>query len=218
MLAALAAAGALWFGLPPLLGRLEFFRVRRLEIRGLRNLDAEVLARALPIGPRQSIFDNLGKVERAADTVGGVASATASRRLPGTIVVEVEEVDPVALVMHRGQLVPVGAGGQFLPFDPTAAAPDLPLIDEADSLVTGFLCRARDSDATFFSRIGGAVRSGPDVIARVDGRRYLFRPDAGADVIQAVTAVAQDLERQGRPWVELDARYFGQVVVRRAAA
>jgi hypothetical protein len=36
-------------------------------------------------------------------------------------------------------------------------------------------------------------------------------------VIQAVTAVAQDLERRGRPWAELDARYLGQVVVRRAA-
>ena len=218
MVAVLIAGTALWFGVPPLLGRLEFFRVQKLELRGLRNLDAEVVGRAIPLEPGRSIFDDLGAIQRAADTLAGVASARVSRRLPGTIVVEVEEVDPVVLVMHGGRLVPVGAQGEYLTFDPTTAAPDLPLIAEADSRVTGFLARARDADATFFSRIVTAGLSGPDVEAQVDGRRYLFRPDAGAEVIQAVTAVAQDLDRRGRPWAELDARFAGQVVVRRTAA
>jgi hypothetical protein len=41
--------------------------------------------------------------------------------------------------------------------------------------------------------------------------------DAGPEVIRAVVLVAQDLNAKGRPYVELDARFAGQVVVRRHA-
>jgi POTRA domain, FtsQ-type len=205
-----------WIGGPRLLRGLAFFRVSKVEVRGLRNLRADEIVKALPVPAGMSIFDDLAPIEQAADSFRGLEQVRVGRRLPGTIVVTVREAEPVALVMRRGKLAMVGADGSVLPFDPTVGAPDLPVIREADSLVTGLLARVRDADATFFASVTKGWRSGDDVILGVDGQRYLFRPDAPAEVIRAVTAVAQDLAktRKGRRWAELDGRFAGQVVVR----
>jgi cell division protein FtsQ len=204
--------------IPRLLARLEFFQVRKVEVRGIRNLRAEEIVRALPIRRGQSIFDDLDPVRRAADSIAGLDAASVGRRLPGTIVVTIRETQPVALVMRKGRLQLVSERGQVLSFDPTVAAPDLPIVREADSLVTGFLARLRETDATFFGRIVSGWRVGDDIVVTVDNQRYWFRPDAGAEVIRAVRAVEQDLESDGRRWAELDARFADQVVVRWEAA
>lgn len=210
----------LWFGGPRLLRGLAFFKVSKVEVRGLRNLRPEEIVNALPVPAGMSIFDDLGPVRQAADSFKGLERVRVGRRLPGTIVVTVDEAEPVALVMRRGKLALVSEAGLVLPFDPTVGAPDLPVIREADSLVAGLLARVRDADATFFASVTEGWRSGDDVVLEVDGQRYLFRPDAPAEVIRAVMAVAQDLAktRKGRRWAELDGRFAGQVVVRWGSA
>jgi POTRA domain, FtsQ-type len=208
----------LWLGLPRLLRGTEFFQVRRIEVRGLRNLRAEEVARLLPVPARMSLFDDLGPIQRAADSIPGLERVSVGRKLPGTLVVSVEEAPVVALVMRRGRLQLVSEDGAVLPFDPTVAAPDLPVVREADSLVTRLLGRIRDADATFFAGVTSGWRSGDDVVLAVDGQRYWFRPEASAEVIRAVRAVAQDLANKKRRWAELDARFAGQVVVRWEAA
>ncbi|HXI20583.1 MAG TPA: FtsQ-type POTRA domain-containing protein [Gemmatimonadales bacterium] len=213
-----ALAGLVWFGLPRALRHVDFFLVRKVEVRGQRNLRAEDLVRELPLRPGLNLFDDLGAVQRAVDTLPGLRDARVSRKLPGTLVVTVHEAPPVALVLHQGRLQLVSEGGRVLPFDPTVGAPDLPLIREPDSLVTRLLARVRDADATLFAQVESGWREGDDVVLAAGGRRYLFRPDAPAEIIRAVTAVVQDLAKKGRPWAELDARYAGQIVVRRVAA
>ena len=52
------------------------------------------------------------------------------------------------------------------------------------------------------------------MVVELDGRRLWFGPAATAEDIRAVTAVAEDLARQGRNYGELDGRFAGQVVVR----
>jgi hypothetical protein len=203
---------------PRLFTRMEFFRVRKVEVRGSVNLRAEEIVRALPIRRGQSLFDDLDPVRRAADSIAGLDAVSVGRRFPGTLVVTVRETQPVALVMRKGRLQLVSERGQVLDFDPTVAAPDLPVVREADSLVTGFLARLREADATFFGRVVSGWRVGDDVVVTVDGQRYWFRPDAGAEVIRAVMAVEQDLEKNGRRWAELDARFADQIVVRGEAA
>jgi hypothetical protein len=208
----------LFVGLPRLMQRMDFFRVSKIDVRGLTNLRAADVARVLPIPAGMSLFDDLGGVQRAADSIPGLADVVVSRRLPGTLVVEVREVAPIALVMKRGRLQLLGEDARVLPFDPTVSAPDLPIVREADSLVTRLLVRVRDADATLFSRVVSGWRAGDDVVLAVDGQRYWFRPDAPAEVIRAVTLVAQDLDKHGRRYAELDARFAGQVVVRWGAA
>jgi POTRA domain, FtsQ-type len=220
VLGGLLLALGLWFGGPRVLRDLDFFRVARVEVRGLRNLRPDAIVRALPVPAGMSIFDDLEPIQRAVDSFPGLESVSVGRRLPGTLVVTVREAEPVALVMRRGRLELVSEAGTVLPFDPTVAAPDLPVIREADSLVARLLARVRDADATFFAGVTSAWRSGDDVVLGVEGQRYLFRPDAPAEVIRAVMAVAQDLAKtkKGRRWAELDGRFAGQVVVRWGAA
>lgn len=218
ILGALLAGGLLWYGIPRLVGGMEFFRVQRVEIRGAVNQRAEALARALPVQQGRSIFEDLRPVRTAVESLPGIEWVGVSRRLPGTVVVTVRESRPVALVMRRGRLQLVNERGAALPFDPTVAAPDLPIIEAADSLVARFLTRVQATDPTFFSRIVSGRRVGGDVVVLVDGQRYWFRPDAGAEVMRAVAAVVRDLEQKGRRWAELDARFAGQVVIRWEAA
>jgi len=218
-LLALAVVATLgWFGLPRLLGGMEFFRVRRVEVRGLRNLRAEEVLRALPVESVRSVFADFEAWQAAVDSIPGVEGTEMSVRLPGTVVVTVRETEPVALVMRRGRLQLVGEDGEVLAFDPTVAAPDLPVLEQADSVVTRLLARVREADATFFARVVSASRAVDDVVLAAGKQRYWFRPWAGAEAIQAVLAVEQDLENKGRGWAELDARYSGQVVVRRGGA
>ncbi len=204
----------IWLGLPPIARKLEFFQLSKVEVRGLRNMRAADIVEQLPIRTGMSLYDPLDSIELAADSIPGVQDAAVSRRWPGTLVVTIQEADAVGLVMRGGRLQLMSDRGRVLRFDPTVAAPDLPLVREADSLVGGFLGRLRLSDPTFFGRVNSAWRNGDDVVLSMDGQRYWFRPDAPAEVIRAVTVVAQDLANKNRKWAELDARFDDQVVVR----
>ena len=172
----------------------------------------------LPVPAGMSLLDDLDGVQRAADSIPGLADVVVSRRLPGTLVVTLREAPPIALVMRKDRLWLLGEDARVLPFDPTVSAPDLPIVRVADSVVTRLLARVRETDATLFSKVVAGWRAGDDVVLAVDGQRYWFRPDAPAEVIRAVTLVAQDLEKKGRRYAELDARFAGQVVVRWEAA
>jgi len=215
VLGGLAVAALCFWGLPRFLGGSEFFRVRRLEIRGVEHLPATDVAEALPLDSVASVFDDLTPIKVAAESIPGLKEVRVGRRLPGTIVVTVREVPPVALAMFRGRLRLVEEHGRVLPFEPSFSAPDLPVIRGApDSMVTQLLARVREADPTFFGRVESAWRLGPDVALAVDKQRYLFQPDSPAEVIRAVMLVEQDLTQRGRHWAELDGRFSGQVVVR----
>lgn len=207
-------AAGIWYAAPRVLRRMDFFRVRRVEIVGLEALTPDQVLRSLAIPARANLFDDLGPIAARARRIPGVVEAEVGRRLPGTLRVVVEEVEPVALVEGRNGLVMMGARGRVLPFDPAASAPDLPIAASADSLVGELLGRVRVADPGLFGQVTTAARSGGDVVLSVGPRRYWFRPDASIQTIRAVTAVAQDLARRGRAFRELDGRFAGQVIVR----
>lgn len=214
---ALALVVGGWFVAPRVLRRLDFFRVRRVELIGVENLGDETILRGLGLGRHANLFDDLAPIARHARAIPGVQTATVSRRLPGTLMVEIVEVPPVALVPGRDGLTAMDAAGHLLPFDPSVAAPDLPLATRADSLVGHLLGQVLAADPALFAQLSSADRDGNWVVLSVGKRRLVFRPDASMETIRAVTAVAQDLARLGRPWQELDGRWAGQVIVRGGA-
>ena len=213
-LTALIVAALTWAFAPRMLRRVDFFRVRRVELVGLQYLGREEVMRGLALGRRASVFDDVAPIERRARAIPGVVTAEVSRRVPGTIRVTITEVPPVALVPSRDGLTAMDAAGRLLPFDPSLAAPDLPLAARADSLVGKLLGQVRAADPALFAQVSSAERDGPWVVLVVARRRLVFRPDASMETIRAVTAVAQDLARLKRPWRELDGRWAGQVIVR----
>lgn len=153
ILGGIAAAALLFYAVPRVFGGMEFFRLRKVEIRGAHYLRAEEIAEKLPVRQGQSLFANLAPIQAAAESIPGLARAVVGRRLPGTLLVTVREREPIAFVMRGGKLRLLGRDGVLLPFDPTVSVPDLPLVREPDSLVTGLLARVQAADPTFFGRL-----------------------------------------------------------------
>ncbi|MGE0353214.1 MAG: cell division protein FtsQ/DivIB [Gemmatimonadales bacterium] len=203
-----------WFVVPGAVRNSRFFRLRRVEFVGLRYLSPATLASRLHLPDSTSLLDAKDSVEARLEAVPGVLRVSVSRRIPGTLRVRVTEEQPVAIAPGAGGMVLVDRRGRALPFDPSQSAPDLPVAQSADSLVATLLARVRETDPALFARVTTARRRGGDVALEVDGKRFLFRPDASAEAILAVTAVAADLARKGHSFEELDGRYDRQVVVR----
>jgi cell division septal protein FtsQ len=215
----------LWLAAPSVLRRLAFFRVRQVEVVGVKNLDPDAVLAALRLAPRASVFDDTRLLADRVRGLAGVADARVARRLPAALKVIVREVEPVALVPGAGGLVAVDAGGRPLPFDPARAAGggglDLPLAQVADSGIVQVLGRIQAFDPVLFQDIDAARRFGGtrgDVLLELGSHRVLLARDAGPEVVQAVVLVARDLAAKARRYAELDARYAGQVVVRRKAS
>ena len=218
LLGALLAVTLIWLGSPKVLGQLDFFRIRRVEIAGLRYLPASKVIAALELGSAASVFDDLSAAGGRVRALAGVASAVVRRRLPGTIEIILEEAVPVALAPRNGGMALLDSSGGILPFDPSASAPDLPVAASADARVARVLASVQEHDPLLFARVRTAWRVQNDVLLDVEGHRFWFGPEVTAEDIRAVMAVAQDLARQGRKYHELDGRYAGQVIVRWAGA
>jgi cell division septal protein FtsQ len=218
VLGALLTVGLAWLGAPKVLHRLDFFRVRRVEIAGLQYLAPAKVIAALELGSEASVFDDLSGAGGRVRVLPGVASAVVRRRLPGTLEIDLVEAVPVALAPRIGGMALLDSSGKILPFDPAASAPDLPVAASADARVARVLASVQEHDPVLFARVRTAWRVRDDVLLDVDGRRFWFGPAVTAEDIRAVMAVAQDLARQGRKYHELDGRYAGQVIVRWAGA
>jgi cell division septal protein FtsQ len=215
VLGALAITALLWYGVPRALRRLEFFRVRRVEIAGIHYLAPATIIAALGLDARSSVFDDLEASTRGLRLIPGVRSADLNRRLPGTLEIVVEEAVPVALAPEGAGLALLDSSGQVLPFDPAVSAPDLPIAASADRSIARVLATVRASEPGLFDRVEAAWRVRGDVVLDIGGRRLWFGPVPTAEDIRAVTAVVQDLARQRREYAELDGRFAGQVIVRR---
>ena len=199
------------------------FQVRQIELVGVRNLAPDAVIAALRLGPRASVFGDTRLLADRVRGLAGVAEARVVRRLPTVLSVVLREVEPAALVAApRGSgrgLVAVDAAGRPLPFDPARSGLDLPIVASGDSGVVAVLALIQSVDPTLFQTITGAkafARAG--VLLEIGPHRVLVGRDAGPEVIRAVVLVAQDLAATGRAYRELDARFAGQVVVRRQAS
>ena len=208
----------MWLGAPRVLQRLEFFRIRRVEIAGLQYLAPATIVDALALDSRATVFDDLSAAGRRLRALPGIVTAQVNRRLPGTLEIALVEAVPVALTPRNGGLALLDATGKVLPFDPAISAPDVPIAATADRAVARVLASVQEHEPVLFARVRTAWRVGDDVLLDVDGRRVWFVPAVTAEEIRAVMAVAQDLARQGRRYQELDGRFAGQVIVRRAGA
>jgi hypothetical protein len=213
--AILAGAALVSLGAPLVLNRMEFFRIRRIEVSGARNHTPQAVVDALLLGRRSSVFDDLDGMRRRVARLPAVESAEVGRRLPGTLLVSVVETEPVALAPQRnGALVPIDLRGRLLPYDPAQAAPDVPIAASADSLLAHVLGVVREADPALFARLVTGSRVRDDVLLEADGRLLWFTGSATVEDVIAVTAVADDLARKRRRWRELDGRFAGQVIVR----
>ena len=159
----------------------------------------------------------VGPLEQRLMHTGAYLEARVRRRLPATLTVFVVEKEPVALADPPDGLVPLARDGRALPYDVVRAPVDAPIVPAADGPLLEALGRVQVTDVGLFADVVSArERGGVVVLDLTQGRVRLDLPvDPG--IVRSVAAVRRDLEARGVPWRELDGRFRGWIVVRRAA-
>src|SRR5687768_12576307 len=141
------------FWAPLLLKRLAFFRVRHVEVVGARYvLPADVLDR-LKVDTLNSVWDAKGPLVARIKAHPLVRDVEIGRRLPGTLVVRLQEHVPVALVATTNGFRAYDARGVALPIDPTMADVDAPILARPDTALLRFLGAARAEQPDLYGRV-----------------------------------------------------------------
>lgn len=197
--------------------RLDFFRVRAVEIAGIRHLDERDIVRRLGIPADAHIMTPLEPIAARALTLAGIRQATVARRWPGTLVVTILEAPAVALVVEDGQLLVLDDRGAVLPIDPARLTSSLP-IAERDSNVAALLGRLQATDPQWFQLIDRARADGSEVRLDAEDREVRLAAVAPSQLLLDLAAVREWLERREIPWQVIDARFQGRMFVKKGAA
>jgi hypothetical protein len=208
---------AAWWG-PLALRPFSFFAVRKIELVGVRYLAPELVVGALGLAPGASVWDRMGPLRDRVRSLQGVAEAEVSTRLPGTLRVRIREEEPVAFASGAAGLVPLGSGGRPLPYDPVRVVVDVPVVERAERGLVDALAAVRAADPGFYGAVA-AARRGPAGSVELDldsGGRVLLALPVDPTVVVSVASVERDLAVRSQPWRELDGRFAGWVVVRKA--
>jgi cell division protein FtsQ len=194
---------------------LSFFRVRRVEIVGVRYLaPSDILAR-LRVDTTRSVWDDLSVFERRVAAHPQVGNVTISRKLPGTLVVNVVENLPIAMVStERGFLVFDDRGRQ-LPLDPSKVPVNLPIAARRDTALFRLLARVRADRPRVFARLSDVTRVGDrEVLIHFENLAVRAMLDVTADRLAEIFPVEADLAKRQARVAELDLRFRDQVIAR----
>ena len=215
--------------LPGALDDVDWFRVRSLRIEGLRYLTAPEVEIAAAVPKAANIWDDTGPVVARLRAHPLIRAVAVTRRLPGTLVVEIEERVPVGLV-PTPMLQPVDRDGHRLPLDPVRHSLDLPVIrpgravrgtpaPAAIAAAAREVARLAEVDPTFWVGISVVTESGShDVVLEWGDPTVRLRyriPLAPVLAREALAVLADVADRTGGQLpATLDLRFADQVVVR----
>jgi cell division protein FtsQ len=215
-IAALVLFSIPWWA-PNVLARLDFFRVRKVEVVGVRYLAPEEVFARMNVDTTFSVWDDMDPVRWRILAHPQVIEAKVSRRLPGTLVVRVSENLPVALVASAEGMRPVDGLGRELPFDPSRVDVDLPVLGSSDSTLAAMLSAMRDRHPALFDRISVVRRLDDEhIVLTFPGFAVRATPDLSPGRLADIIPVEEDLARRGMKarLVELDLRFRDQVIAR----
>jgi cell division protein FtsQ len=199
----------------PLLSRMEFFRVRRVEVRNARFTPPAEIRKRLAIDTTFSIWNDVEPLKRRVAEHKQVSEVRISRRFPSTLVVTVDEYQPVALVPGRSGLQAFDATGRALPLDPSKTPVDVPVLQRADTAVLRFLAQLQAMHRDLIARVNEVRRvSRDEVVLDLVNFSVRVRPDIGIERLAQISSVESALaSRHARPR-ELDFRFRDQVIAR----
>ena len=213
---------------------MAFFRVRSVEIRGARYIQPNEIVARLQIDTLASLWDDLEPFRERVRRHPQVADVRFERRMPGTLVVIVQENLPVALIQTPAGLLPFDSLGRQLPIDPSRSNLDLPIVASADPVLLKLVGAIRAAQPRVFARIEEARRIGRDEILLTLSSRAEDAARAAADTatpqrkslrvrlpvglsvdrLADIFPVESDLARRQARVGEIDLRYRDQVIAR----
>lgn len=232
LLLALLMAGA--WGTRTGARKMAFFRVRAVEVKGARYLAAEEIVARLRVDTLASLWDDIEPLRRKLTGHPQISTVEIERKMPGTLVVTVEENLPVALVPTPKGLLPYDSLGKELPIDPTRQALDLPVVATRDPVLLKLVGAIRALEPGLFARVEEVRRTGrqeieltlaaspneasaaSDTAMAPRTRTLRVRAPLGLSVTRLadIFPVESDLARRQLRAEELDLRYRDQVIAR----
>lgn len=215
VLAIVLLASPLWG--PRVLGTLAFFRLRKVEVLGLRYTPPGDILDRLRVDTSNSVWEPLAPLVARVASHPQVAGVVVTRKLPGTLVIDVTERRPVALVPGGPALRAVDERGVALPLDPSRTPVDAPVVTTPPR------------ETAVYHLLGAMQREAPRLYARISSVRsagsgeLLFQvADLPVRTMTSVTLarlsdiepVERDLARRQLRAAELDLRFRDQVIAR----
>ncbi len=199
-------------------GRLGL-RVRTITVEGQAKTPDLALRGALAMRTGDPILTlDLAAARARVEAIQWVAHATVARRLPGTILVRLEERNPFAVWQHDGRFVLIDREGNVVTDSDVAAfAHELPLVVGVG---------APEAAAALIDALNQQPSLWPKVsaIVRVGGRRWNIRTTGGTDVMLPEGAEVAALKRLvqlqandgvlGRPLAAIDMRLPDRLTLR----
>jgi cell division protein FtsQ len=212
--AAVVVIASPWWG-RLIASELSFFRVRRVEIVGVRYVaPSDILAR-LRVDTTRSVWDDPTPLERRVAAHPQVGSVSIRRKLPGTLVVSVVENMPIAMVSTEKGFLVFDERGRQLPLDPSRVAVDLPIAARRDTALFGLLARVRAERPRIFARLSDVTRTGDrEVLIHFEGLAVRAMLDVTPDRLAEIFPVEADLAKRQARVAELDLRFRDQVIAR----
>jgi len=200
---------------PLLLRQMSFFRVRKVEIVGAHFVAVDDVLDRLHVDTTASVWDPTGPLIARLKTHPQLRSVKLTRRLPGTLVVEIQENLPVALVASDDGLHAYDARGTLLPIDLARTPIDAPILPRRDVGLLRFLGVLRNETPALYDRVSEVRITAPDeVILQLGGTPVRAMRDLTPARLAEIEPVESDLARRGLRAAEIDLRYRDQVIAR----
>ena len=202
---------------PHVLRRLSFFRVRRVEILGTRYVSPAELLDRLKVDTTRSVWDPLDPLAARVRTHAQIESVTVTRRLPGTLIVQVSERHPVALVNSPAGLRAVDERGRRLPLDPSRTPVDAPVVVAAprDTMVYHLLGAMQREAPALYARLSSIRAAGADeIVLQIADLSVRAMTNVTLARLGDIEPVQRDLMRRQLRAAEIDLRYRDQVIAR----
>lgn len=212
-IAVLALGAPFWA--PLLLRHLSFFRVRRVEIVGARYVPVSDILERLHVDTTASVWDPTQPLVARLASHPQLRHVTVRRKLPGTLVVEVEENPPVALVPGDDGFRAYDARGVALPMDLARTPVDAPVLARRDVGVLQMLGALRKEAPAIYDRVSELrVTGAEELVLDLSGTPVRAMRNVTAARLADVEPVEEDLARRGLHAAEIDLRYRDQVIAR----
>ncbi|MGA3402624.1 MAG: cell division protein FtsQ/DivIB [Acetobacteraceae bacterium] len=193
-------------------------RVRDIVIEGRANTPEPLLRAALGVNKGDPMLGfSLEQARQRIETLSWIEHATVERRLPDTIVVNIQERRPFAIWQNDGKFVLIDRTGQIVAHQEVASFRGLPLVVGVG---------APPSAATLLDALTArpALQQRVVAVVRVGERRWNLRLNNGADVmlpegheivaLDRLMQLQQDHDLLDRPLVAIDMRLPDRLVLR----
>jgi len=193
-------------------------RVTNIEIQGRQNTPEPLLRAALGVNKGDPILGfSVELARQRVETLSWVEHATIERRLPGTVVVNLQERRPFAIWQHQGKFQLIDRSGQIVDHQNVAEFRQLPLVVGAGAPAgAAVLIDALTDRPELQKRVVAAVRVGE--------RRWNLRLNNGTDVMlpegHEIAALDRLMQLQqahalfDRPLAVIDLRLPDRLVLR----